>query len=197
MSEIWKEIPDSKGWMVSSEGRIKNSNGEVVEPKNSMGYQRVSYNGHREWVHILVAKAFLPNPFNKPQVDHRNDIRNDNRASNLQWCTARENTMFAAKAGKFKNGGKKRAIVAINILTKEEKYFDTQADAEKKLGIHNSEINKALRGERKTSHGYKFFYLDEYKDKLNVITYMKWAYTTDDRQLSLFDEGMSNANRTD
>lgn len=187
MCEIWREIEDSNGWMVSSEGNIKNSSGELVKPKSSMGYLRVSYNGHREWVHILVAKAFIANPFNKPQVDHKNDVRNDNRASNLQWCTARENTMFAAKAGKFKNGGRKRAIVAVNILTKEEKYFEAQADAEKELGIHNSEINKALRGERKSSHGYKFFYLDEYKKELNIANYTAWVYGTSNRQLSLFD----------
>lgn len=196
MSEIWREIEDSNGWMVSSEGNIKNSSGELVKPKSSMGYLRVSYNGHREWVHILVAKAFIANPFNKPQVDHKNDVRNDNRVSNLQWCTSRENTMFAAKAGKFKNCGRRRAIVAVNIITKEEKYFDTQAEAEKKLGIHNSEINKALRGERKTTHGFQFFYLDEYTNKLSKSNYEEWVYATEGRQISLFDVGVLNANRT-
>ena len=70
---------------------------------NNNGYPQVNLynrnNQYRPKIHRLVANAFINNPDNKPQVNHINGIKSDCRASNLEWCTARENLQHAADMG--------------------------------------------------------------------------------------------------
>lgn len=95
--EIWKEIKGYEGlYEVSSEGRVRRLiKGNYLTFKNSNGYQRVGLCIHskQKWflVHRLVAQTFIPNPDEKPEVDHINCDRCDNRVENLRWVTAKEN----------------------------------------------------------------------------------------------------------
>ena len=73
---------------VSNMGRIR-ENGVIVQPKTfSTGYQRLG----KELLHRIVAQLFIPNPDNKPEVDHINTDITDNRVVNLRWVTSSENT---------------------------------------------------------------------------------------------------------
>lgn len=84
---------------VSDYGEVRNLNSERVLKltTNSKGYAQVHLycGGHDtrkvKSVHRLVAEAFIPNPENKPQIDHINTVRTDNRVSNLRWVTQSEN----------------------------------------------------------------------------------------------------------
>lgn len=105
-NEIWKIIEEHPKYEVSNLGRIRslgfimnNGNfrkGKILTPfVGSKGYLRVEMSGKKYAVHRLVAAAFIPNYDNKPQVNHINGIKSDNRVCNLEWCTNSENTQHA------------------------------------------------------------------------------------------------------
>ena len=110
MQEIWRDISGYEGlYQVSNLGNVKSLNFRgtgkemVVSLTNKAGYNLVSIKGTSYRVHRLVALAFIPNPENKPFIDHINGIRNDNRVENLRWVTNKENSNFPlAKKNKSK-----------------------------------------------------------------------------------------------
>lgn len=111
MSEIWKDIKDYEGiYQVSNNGNIKNIiRNKYLKPRlDAYGYLRVilykkgtHYKNFQ--VHRLVAQAFIPNLENKPQVDHINTIRTDNKVENLRWVTYKENNLNSITLEKYKN----------------------------------------------------------------------------------------------
>lgn len=121
--EHWLPVPDERFadfYLISSEGRVRALDrvvtevngkqrihkGRIITPKRSGLYLGVSLFSsqvsERFYLHRLVAAAFVPNPENKPHVNHINFNRYDNRASNLEWVTPRENTHHSRMAGRMK-----------------------------------------------------------------------------------------------
>lgn len=108
--EIWKDVPGYEGlYKVSNLGNVMSFHTDGLFGKNNTGrlmVQRTDKCGYkyvyvakggkkkRESVHRLVAKAFIPNPDNLPQVNHMDEIRDHNTADNLEWCTVLYNQRY-------------------------------------------------------------------------------------------------------
>lgn len=106
-NERWAEIDGFPGYFVSDKGRVKSTlrNRSLIR-KNQIdkgGYERVQLKiggkSKHVFVHRLVAEAFLPNPENKPQVNHIDGNKRNNRKENLEYVTPAENTVHAYKTG--------------------------------------------------------------------------------------------------
>jgi HNH endonuclease len=104
--ETWAEIPPeaingTEGYEVSSEGRLRQvSTGKMFAGYNDeANYIRVSINEVLYRMHQLVASAFIPNPEDKPHVNHKDGVRNNNKLSNLEWVTRAENMQHAYDTG--------------------------------------------------------------------------------------------------
>ena len=104
MNEIWKDVNGYEGlYKISNLGRVKSLGNKTTQKKEVIlrphnlrrGYKNVALykNGIKKEVsiHRLVAEAFIPNPYNKPYIDHINTVTDDNRVENLRWCTPKEN----------------------------------------------------------------------------------------------------------
>lgn len=102
MRESWKRIENFPNYEVSNMGQIRNAKTMKIRKQTLLpnGYLYVQLNGVNLRVHILVAKAFIPNPDNKEVVNHKHSKRTDNRASQLEWCTQSENIKHSWTVGK-------------------------------------------------------------------------------------------------
>lgn len=186
--EIWKPIKGYEGlYQVSNSGQVKscericktgNGLGEHLLPEKILkpctdkdGYFHIVLCKNSKTktfsIHRLVATAFIPNPENKPYINHLDCNKQNNNVDNLEWCTAQENTIHASKNSLMKGAenGKKRSkpLIATNITTGEETYFVSIEDACRKLNVNDSNIIKILKNKPhcKTAKGYTFKYAKE------------------------------------
>ena len=100
----WREIEECPSYCVSREGDIVNSlTGKKLKPRNNGGYSYVTLcddeGHHQKAIHRLVAKAFIPNPQDRPQINHLDGDKSNNRVDNLEWCSGSENMKHAYRTG--------------------------------------------------------------------------------------------------
>ena len=170
--EIWKETKDNPNYLVSNTGRVRRRGSKVDHSVRDLKgflatdlYKDNSRSTKR--VHRLVAEAFIPNPDGKPEVNHIDGNKHNNRVSNLEWVTSKENCRHAwdkgimtpsrGMSGKNNpNAGRKSRPFKI-VETGE--VFDTLYDCEKAIDGNNRHINDCLRGRQRTHRGYHFEYI--------------------------------------
>ena len=106
--EIWKIFKQGKTnyrkmyWEISNQGRIRNSKGKILgQWADKKGYVLNRYHGY---LHRLVAQNFIPNPDNKPEVNHINANKSDNRVENLEWVSHQDNMKHAQENGLMPSG---------------------------------------------------------------------------------------------
>lgn len=170
--EIWRNIENYKNYEISNLGRVRSKNREItrkdnikthikstmLKPQTSRkGYLRVSmYNCYGIKVisvHRLVAKAFIPNPNNLPQINHKDGNKTNNSVDNLEWCNNQYNQLHAIKNGLVNHAKKVIQISKDNSIIKK---WDSITEASNTLNIDNSHIGQVCKGERKTAGGYKW-----------------------------------------
>lgn len=124
-------------------------------------------------VHRLVAEAFIPNPTNKPQVNHKDGNKHNNHLTNLEWVTQSENMKHAFEFGleKHEMKGKHHTKESKNKMRKKIICLETGiiynglTEAEQILGISLKQISKCLRTQTKTAGGFHWKYLIEGGEK--------------------------------
>ena len=176
MKEEWKNIEGYGGdYTISNTGRIKshkaNKETELIPytNKSSNGYLVIGLSDGkkrtRHTIHRLVASHFIPNPDNKPQVNHKDGNKRNNRVDNLEWVTQSENIKHSYYVGlrtsdfaKEYNEQRKTAIIAVNLNTGEKQQFESINDAARKLGCNKGGIVHVLKGKYKKHKNYLFQY---------------------------------------
>ena len=156
IKEIWKDIKGYPGYQISNQGRVWSVKTQryLKGSIDKNGYIQVcltAKNGKskKEFIHRLVALAFLPNPTGLPQVNHINENKKDNCVDNLEWISIK---------GNANHGTRNKRISRANSIpvycVELDKTFYGAKEAERELGINHSGISKACRGIQKTAGGY-------------------------------------------
>ena len=162
---MWKIIPQYPNYMVSENGDVFSLNSKkVLRPSKSNGYYKVLLikdgGRHHLLVHRLVADVFVKNPHNLPCVNHKDENKYNNNASNLEWCTYQYNNIYRNRHLK---AGKKlrKAVSQFDGDGKLVRTYDSAMIASKETGMREQSIARAARGERKTYNGYLWSWVDQ------------------------------------
>ena len=131
-NEIWKDIKGYEGlYQISNKGRvysiprsINKSDGKTQFVRGRILKPYIKQNKYLEadlctegkvkryLIHRLVAEAFIPNPNNLPEVNHKNEVKTDNNVENLEWCTPKYNTNYGT--GRQRQAASRRANKNVN-----------------------------------------------------------------------------------
>ena len=187
MKEIWRDIKGFEGiFRVSNYGRImgyprRSKDGRILRArlltgcKYSNGYLVVNLKYEslikRVPIHRLVAETFIPNPYNLPMVNHKDENKTNNRVDNLEWCDAKYNTTYGTARDRMRNSlvrNKSKRIRQYSLAGEFIQEFPSIADASNATGAKRSEICSCCKQKESSvsSKGFLWRYADECADNI-------------------------------
>lgn len=172
IEEIWKDIDGFKGYyQVSNFGRIKSlfryvkvKNGfrsvqeKILKPKiDKDGYLHIVLQKNRKSryfaIHRIVANAFIPNPNNLPQINHKDENKANNHVENLEWCTELYNDNYGNRNKKISKL-KYKPINQYSLSGDFIRWWESGVCIEKETGFNRKNISACCCGVKKTAYGY-------------------------------------------
>lgn len=155
--ETFKKIDEFNNYSISNLGNVRNDKtGRILKVYiKPSGYMQVQL-GRRtipQYVHRLVAKAFILNPEDKPQVNHINGNKQDNRVENLEWVTARENDLAYGYISRIENRKKK---ILVTNLNGEKIIFNSRDETARYFKCNKSQISYGRYYKKGNKKGWKF-----------------------------------------
>lgn len=139
--EVWKEIGQT-GYEVGNFGRIRHGNRILAGSYHNDGYIFTTIKGNQTPIHVFVAKAFIPNPNNLPEVNHKDGNKMNNSAENLEWVTRSENQKHAVNLN----------LQPKNLSTYAGKFSDEQREEIKKLWNSGEYSKREIAKKYNVSH---------------------------------------------
>lgn len=173
---IWKQIKGFENYQISNTGLVKKEN-LILKPFDNNGYERIQLINNniksKKLIHRLVAEHFIPNPNNKPQVNHKDTNKKNNNDWNLEWVTNQENVQHAIlnipnRKKQLKDDmsligkqyGKQNGINSSKPINQYSlngiliKTFSSAREASRELNISYKCISKCCKGNLKTYKGF-------------------------------------------
>lgn len=158
---MWIQVPNYLNYEVSDKGEIRNVNtGRILKLKpNERGYYYTNLSNESKYktfrIHRLVAELFIPNPENKPEVNHKDGDKSNNSVDNLEWVTRRENKQHAYKLGLEKPP---TPVVQYSLEGNYIQKFDSITQAAFHVSVDTTRIRKVCEGKAKYAKGYVWRY---------------------------------------
>ena len=158
---VWKTIDEFPSYLISNQGDVKNKRtGYIKKPGvGKRGYVVFSMEKEGKLYlrtqHIMLARTFIPNPLDKPYVNHKDGNKQNNSMDNLEWVTAGENLLHARRTGLHNSDGDKRTA-QYTLDGKLVAIYKSASEAARRLGIGLSGITRVASGNTK-SKTYKGF----------------------------------------
>ena len=163
-----KEYPLNKNYLVTRDGKIKSKRfNKWLTPKvNWDGYHRIQIweKGKANMIswHRVIAETYIPNPENKPYVNHKNGIKTDNNVENLEWVTQKENIAHAWRTGlstqTFNHPSTSHGVECIYAVMGDMEFFPSISEASRKTGMGRGTILKYIKSGEADKQGNKWRY---------------------------------------